>query len=125
MEIKTGYFGKMKKYIELGYTPVGIVLFKPKWYTGENLRKYAPSIGLFNDYRNKSINGEEFYTVYKQEIEKTSIFPFKRYIEELKSRGINKIVLLCFEKPEDVCHRHVFAEFIKEKLGIEVCELLV
>ena len=88
MEIKTGYFGKMKKYVELGYTTVGIVLFKPKWYTGENLKEYAPSLSLFNDYKNGLISGEEFYTIYRKEVEKTGIHHFKEYIKKLESGGV-------------------------------------
>lgn len=33
------------------------------------------------------------------------------------------VVLLCFEAPESFCHRHIFAEWAKANLQLEISEL--
>ena len=59
-----------------------------------------------------------FYTIqYKKEV--LDVLDPKKVFEEL---GENS-VLLCWEKPSDFCHRHLVADWFKEKLGIEVKEL--
>ena len=32
------------------------------------------------------------------------------------------LVLLCYEKPTDFCHRHLFAEWLSQKAGIKIEE---
>ena len=123
MDIKTGYFAKTKYYIELGYKPLGIVQFRPKWYSGDNLKAYAPSLELFNAYKNNKISSEEFCIRYKEQIDKYTLRYFKQKIGEYERKGVDKIVLLCFEKSTDVCHRHILAKKITEELGIECKEL--
>ena len=42
--------------------------------------------------------------------------------EKASTLGLQDIVLLCYEKPGRFCHRHILAEWIKEKTGEEVEE---
>lgn len=123
MEIKTGYFGQMRKYIEMGYTPTSIVLFPPKWYNGKNLKVYAPSLELFNNYRTGRIADERFKLEYELEVEDTGLEPLKQYIKEKEQEGVSKIVLLCFEKPNETCHRHILAKYINENTNFSVEEI--
>jgi uncharacterized protein (DUF488 family) len=30
--------------------------------------------------------------------------------------------MLCYEKPEDFCHRHILADFLNEKLNLDIKE---
>jgi uncharacterized protein (DUF488 family) len=36
--------------------------------------------------------------------------------------GEQDAVLLCYEKPEDWCHRHILARFLNEQFGLDVTE---
>lgn len=125
MEIATGYFGQMKKYISMGYCPTGVVLFPPKWYNGRNLKSYAPSLELFNKCKSGDISGEDFYKEYYEEVKKTGVRRFIEYIKEKEREGVSKIVLLCFEKPEEICHRHILARYLSEELGCSINEMVI
>ena len=48
----------------------------------------------------------------------------KEVFKELETLSNGKdIVLLCFEKRNEFCHRHLFASFLEENLGICIKEL--
>ena len=32
------------------------------------------------------------------------------------------VAMLCYEKPEDFCHRHILADFLNEKLNLDIKE---
>ena len=32
------------------------------------------------------------------------------------------VALMCYEKPGDFCHRHLLADFLNEKLGLDIKE---
>ena len=52
----------------------------------------------------------------------------QQIIEELEQlTGVNedKIVLLCFEKPGDFCHRHLIADYLMDCTDYEVKEFEV
>jgi len=89
-------------------------------------KRFAPNLSLFTEYKNspEGINREVRYV--------------KRFKKEiLENRDINEIlkswtdkfgydkkyVMLCYEKPEDFCHRHIVAEAIENKYNIEINEL--
>lgn len=36
--------------------------------------------------------------------------------------GERDVVLLCYEKPEDWCHRHILARYLKEQFDLDVQE---
>lgn len=117
MKIYTSYFGNVKKLEEAGILPVSISLYPPKWRGWSQLRFFAPTKDiLFNT------SGVEEYTKrFNEEIlEKLNAEEVKRLIE-LISRG-RDVALLCFEKPGDFCHRHLVAQWLKEKLGFEIEE---
>lgn len=126
MEIRTGYFAKLKKYKELGYVPIGIVRFKPKWYLYKNKETFAPSIQLLSSFKDGKITSEEFSNLYIEELEnKNGVLKFKEMIRLYKTLGVEKIVLLCFEKQGDTCHRHVLAEYLNKELNLDISELIV
>lgn len=62
---------------------------------------------------------------------------WKRYVERYQKERLEGIdlsilkntdkddivILLCYEKPTDFCHRHIVAEYLENTLGITVPEL--
>lgn len=126
MEIRTGYFAKLKKYTELGYVPIGIVRFKPKWYSYKNKVTFAPSIQLLSSFKDGNITSEEFSNLYIEETKNNNgVLKFKEMVRLYKTLGVEKIILLCFEKSEDTCHRHVLAEYLNKELNLNISELIV
>ena len=71
------------------------------------------------------IADERFKLEYELEIEDTGLEPLKQYIKEKEQEGVSKIVLLCFEKPNETCHRHILAKYINENTNFSVEEIVL
>lgn len=109
--MNTSYFAKYK-----GPNSVAICQGVPKWYKGLSYRDLAPSWDMLLEYRTTK-NEERFRRRYKEEI-LSNLNP-QKVLEDLGEDA----VLLCWEGANDFCHRRVVAEWLQEKLGLEVKEL--
>lgn len=121
MTIYTGYFAQLKKYQELGLTPVSIARYSPSWFTGYCLKELAPSDSLLKGYKDGVITVEEYRKQYLQHLETVRWTEVLRRLEKYAPDGA---VLCCYEKPNDFCHRHILSEYMRES-GYEVMEILV
>lgn len=127
MEIRTGYFAQTKKYESLGYMPISIALRTPDWFDGLKTTGLSPNNVLLGKFKNKEITEENFKVFYLAGLKPSVI---EMYIEAWSEccdidSTIKGVVLMCYEKPESVCHRHYLAEYITKEYGIEVTELVV
>ena len=100
MEVFTSYFGMKAKLEEAGILPVSIALWKPRWYEGLEYKKIAPKAFM--------LKGEYSQDEY--------IMFYQRFILD------KDIALLCYEKPGDFCHGHLFAEWLLKQTGWEIQE---
>ena len=116
-KIYTGYFARAKQYERKGLIPVSIARFSPKWfYSLLEYKDLAPKAEMLK-------MKEGSYTRKFNEI-LSKIDPNK-VVEELKSiSGGHPVVLLCYEKPGDFCHRHLVAEWLAQNTDFEVKEFM-
>lgn len=132
MKFYTGYFGKLRSYDATNKCFIAITAFPPSWWSGENYYKLAPPTELLYYYkghlRNKDIDIvklREIYTEYYTS-KVLNTLNVKNVIDELESianlSNKNEIVLLCFEKSDDFCHRHLVSKWLNDN-GI-FCEEL-
>lgn len=114
MKIFTSYY----KYIEMnphGLVPVQISTSAPKWfpYYLEKLPELYPGWDIVTLYKKGELT-EEMYK--KKYFDKLSLLRKEEILEKLKvfsiENGNRDIVLLCYERPEDFCHRHIVAEWL-------------
>lgn len=117
MEIYTSYFGKLRKLNDNDILPVSIAIGTPRWFLGNTYLSLAPKRGMMK------LSEDD----YRREFDKIlSINPPMRVFRDLdmmaRNNGKSKIALICYEAPEKFCHRHLVAEWFKNKLGIEVKE---
>lgn len=113
MTIYTSYFAKS------GSNPkaISISLFSPAFWKGKCLPELAPSIDLLERYKDGLVSDK----LYEKE-----------YLRMLRSRGLtpksvaeivgDEAVLLCYEKSDKFCHRHVLAAWLR-KAGFDAKEL--
>lgn len=109
--MRTSYFSRAGKHPDA----VAICRGIPKWYTGKTYQDLAPSWGLVK---------ETDMVVYEQKYmsEVLAKLDPQKVLDDLMAMSQNPI-LLCYEKPEDYCHRHLVAKWLRESLGVEVIEL--
>lgn len=117
MEVYTSYFAMKATLESEGITPVSISRWKPKWYEGLEYKKIAPlAFMLKGEY-----SQDEYIKFYERFV--LSKLDVNEVLEDLENLGEGKpIALLCYEKPEDFCHRHLFAEWMLEQTGWEIPE---
>lgn len=107
------------------YRTVGISRGRPKFSPGyresEHCYRLAPAGEL------RGLPHGEFSLRYRQGLDTMGPETVRTIMENLQRRAAGRdLVLLCFEDirdPEQHCHRTVLAEWLKERLGLEVREL--
>lgn len=118
MKIYTSYFGNSKKLQQAGIKVIGISLYPPRWFNGISLKQVAPTKSIL--FANGQTQ-EEYTRRYRSEVlSRQDMQQFLKTVEQ--ASGGQDVALCCYEKPEDFCHRHILADWIKEKLGIEISE---
>lgn len=118
MRIYTSYFGNSKKLQQAGIKVIGIALYPPRWFNGISLKQVAPTKSIL--FANGQTQ-EDYIRRYRSEVlSQQDMQQFLKTVEQ--ASGGQDVALCCYEKPEDFCHRHILADWIKEKLGIEIPE---
>lgn len=113
MEIYTSYFAKTAALKAKGIIPIAISLYPPKWFQGSSIPTLAPKRYMLDD----SLSEEKYTQLYVNDVlDKLDIGFLFKTIEAL-AYG-KPVALLCFEKPGDFCHRHIVADWLKEKTGL-------
>lgn len=119
--IYTGYYSKTKHYQEKGIYTIGISGKVPDFYEGEHWKDLAPRFSDFREWRKGNIDNMEYVQRYKSWLNTLDISLLRERFENLIKEHKN-IILLCYEKPETFCHRHVLADWIEENVKFRVEE---
>lgn len=126
MDIWTGYYAQMKKYKQLGLVPVSIAYKTPLWYDGETCFELAPPRMLLIKYKDKVITQEEYIKEYEEFLKNR--VNWTNVIEKLYTISDNHdgkdLILCCFEKSSDFCHRHILSEYLTKR-GLDVQEWII
>ena len=121
MKIYTSYFAKESFLRRKGLLPIGIALWKPRFYNGEEYKTLAPDQRTLVRKKNGTIDERQYTEEFK---EKLANLDAEKVFQDLKRISQGKdIVLCCYERPEAFCHRHIVAEWLNEQLGITVEEI--
>lgn len=115
--IYTSYFAQLKNLPD-NIVPVSICGKAPNWYTGLQYKKLAPKYDFFQEWK-KNHDNDYYVKCYKEQIlDKLDILTVMRnLIDLLLSDGSASgctIALICYEKPNDFCHRHLVADWFNE-----------
>ena len=116
----TGYYAKIKEYKKEGLIPISIAGKAPDWYDGIEYKRLAPKWEFFNEWKNGSHKGDNDYYIQQFQIhvlDKLNVEIVKSELMGLANGVLNKIILLCYEKPTDFCHRHLVADWINKHEG--------
>lgn len=112
IKIFTGNFTNVSKYKDC--FPVSIALYN-KFWEGACYRPLNPTWDMMQH------ESEEYTKMYYAKLRKMDA---KTVYDDLckMSRG-KDVVMLCYEKEGDFCHRRLAAAWLENHLGIEVKEL--
>ena len=117
MKIYTSYYANLKNIPE-DIIPISIAGKCPDFYEGLQYKKLAPKYWFFQQWK---INNDNDFYIENFNKEVLNTLTPKKVIEDLisLSKGAD-VVLLCYEKPGDFCHRHLVANWLNDN-GID-CE---
>ena len=109
----TSYFGYIRKLDKQKYRLASITASKPS-FCGNDIEDWSfigPSLELLKAYKNKEIDEFEYTKVYVKFLNDN----WDKFKDFFVTNQNNNIVLLCYEKPGDFCHRHLLSDFLNKK----------
>lgn len=114
--IYTSYFAKLKSLPE-NIIPISICSKAPDWYKGLQYKKLAPKYEFFIEWKKNHDNDYYIKCFNEQVLDKLDpvdvILDFSRMIYGFNVGEVD-ICLICYEKPEDFCHRHLVAKWLND-----------
>lgn len=119
MKIFTSYFSNYRNFPK-DCAIYSIVRYNKNWNEYPNLIGLSPSEEILSKMKNGDIDEKEFAIQYLNDISEIDLIDF---FNKLSLINDNKdILLLCYEKKGDFCHRHLLSMALNN-LGIESKEL--
>lgn len=121
-EIKTGYFAKTQVYSDNGYKPYSISRITPKGCKCGEIKDLAPSWELLKGYKDGTVTCGEYTSKYWQMLSSKDVeILLKEKLITLtpEEKGI---VLLCYEKKPEDCHRSILASYCNQKFNMKIEE---
>lgn len=129
MEVKTGYFARMKDYIELGYYPVSVARYNPKGMKLFTWSGVSPNANLFSRYKQGKVTEAQYESEYLEQLKAYHLDKDLAYLEELFENNFktnyNGYILLCYEKSGSFCHRHILGKYISSNFNYSVQEVIL
>lgn len=119
MKIYTSYFANLRN-IPDSIVRISIAAKTPEFFKWIQYKKVAPKYGFFMEWKKNKDNN--FYIEHYQKEVLDTLNPENVYKDLENLSGGRDCVLLCYEKPESFCHRHLFADWLGKNLNIEVKE---
>lgn len=121
--IYTGYYAKLKKYEEAGLVLVAISSVIPKFFDGLTYEEFAPRKEMFQKWKNGEIDNFEYAIMYKDYLDSLDKEEIREDFDS--PHKCDNMILLCYEKSGDFCHRHVLADWLEDNFGYKVEEYKV
>lgn len=115
MRIYTSYYAKVSKHYDNARVLVRISKSKPAWFTEYTyeLECLYPHWDLIQGLKSKTLNWDEYRERYLHQLSFLSRNDVLKMLEKISiENGGKDIILLCWEKPEEHCHRHLVAEWL-------------
>jgi len=121
MKVYTSYYANMSRRYQ-DYTVVAVSTSIPNWFPIEvpKVGCVVPGWDLVNDIKRGLISQEEYVERYKAKLDFLNRDEVLSMLREIyHENGDKPLVLCCYERPTDFCHRHYLAEW----LDYDVAEL--
>jgi uncharacterized protein YeaO (DUF488 family) len=109
MKIYTGYFDILEK-LPKDIIPISICGKAPGWYNGIQYKNLAPKLKFFLEWKENKDNNFYIKNFNEQVLSKLNK---EQVLKDLYKISEGKdIILICYEKPDEFCHRHLVASWL-------------
>lgn len=90
--------------------------------------RIAPNQDILQGYKSGQLDELDYELKYRLQLQNADVLgdwdKMLEIVGNLK-KEYRGIVFLCYEKSGSFCHRHIFADYMKEKYNIDITELEV
>ena len=118
--IYTSYFANIRN-LPKDIVTISISAKSPNWYNGIEYKQLAPTYKTLMDYKQ---NKDDNLYIERFQRETLNILNQEEVVNKLFELSDGKdVVILCYEKPIDFCHRHLVADWLNLK-GYGVIEFV-
>lgn len=107
--IYTSYFSQLNK-LPNNFVVIAICSKVPQWYTGLQYKKLAPKYDFFMKWKQDHDN-DQYIRCFNDQVLK-DLDPTQVVKDLVNLAKSTNIVLVCYEKPNDFCHRHLVASWL-------------
>lgn len=112
MAIYTSYFGNYRNF-PANCVAISITQFPPRAWKGLEIKSVAPTADKLMRFKQKEIDENIFTWQYLMQLNKDDnlrprVIALLRHLEN----EYENIILCCYEKPNEFCHRHLLAEWL-------------
>lgn len=121
--MKTSYFSIDGKYKYLQDNGISIAGKSPNGFPKEReYKKLAPKYWFWKKWHDGEFTNDDYIYYYEEILNKLDpVYVYNELIEINNGRK-NDIVLLCYEKVGDFCHRHLVSKWFNDTLNLNVVE---
>lgn len=116
--IRTFYFAGLNRHRPEGFAAVSVSRITPAWFPGPSLPFLAPPIGLVRAAKSGRTGHAQYEEIFRTNV--LDRLPGRERLLEIFHDIGPSLLLCCYEKPGDFCHRHLLAARFRE-MGID-CE---
>lgn len=116
--IFTGYYAKLKEYENAGLQPLSIAGKAPDFYKGPQFKSLAPEYKMFMDWKKGKIDNMGYTSIFLEHLNTLD----KEAVRRMLTSFDKDVILLCYEKPGDFCHRHIVADWLESNFGWKIDE---
>lgn len=127
--IYTGYYGAVNKYLNIypNFALVAISGKPPINWKYYHFKKFAPSYSIWKEYHDSTLPLNDkinkytyrFNTEILNNLNKDTIL-----LDLYNTVNQNQnLILLCYEKPNTFCHRHLIANYLLKEFNLNVTEI--
>lgn len=114
--IYTTYFAQLRNLPD-DIIPISICAKPPSWYHGLEYKKLAPKYGFFQEWK-KNHDNEYYIKCFNEQVlgnlnAVDVILDLSKMIYSFNI-GESDICLVCYEKPDDFCHRHIVSDWLNK-----------
>ena len=116
--IFTGYYAKLKEYENAGLQPLSIAGKAPDFYKGPQFKSLAPEYKMFMDWKKGKIDNMGYTSIFLEHLNTLD----KEAVRRMLTSFDKDVILLCYEKPGEFCHRHIVADWLESNFGWKIDE---
>ena len=111
MKIYTTYFANLRNLPE-DIVPIAICGKAPKGWQGLSYPVLAPKKWWWLGWKENKHEDQDYYRDMYKETVLDPLIPLSVYQDLEKMSGGKDVALVCYEKPDKFCHRHLVADWL-------------